>query len=159
MPVEPALAVAVGDNIGFLCDLPNRKSFSPDAAYYTGPRAGRKFFPQAPDFAVEIRSDDDSGPVAERRMSEKRADYFAAGTKVVWDIDLHSDDVVRVYRASRSNDTDDLSSRRQAEAEPAVPGWTMPVDDLFDERIILHWRRERTSRRAPSLPQRTVMPA
>ena len=30
--------------------------------------------------------------------SQKRADYFAAGTKVVRDVDLDSEDVVRVYR-------------------------------------------------------------
>ena len=28
---------AFGDNVGFLCNLPNRKSFSPDAAFYVGP--------------------------------------------------------------------------------------------------------------------------
>ena len=27
---------AVGDNVGFVVDLPHRKSFSPDAAFYTG---------------------------------------------------------------------------------------------------------------------------
>ena len=27
---------AFGDNIGFIVDLPNRQSFSPDAAWYTG---------------------------------------------------------------------------------------------------------------------------
>jgi Uma2 family endonuclease len=31
---------AYGDNVGFLVDLPGRKSFSPDAAYYVGPRSG-----------------------------------------------------------------------------------------------------------------------
>jgi Uma2 family endonuclease len=127
--------IAIPDNVGFLCDLPNRQSFSPDAAYYTGPRAGRKFFPRPPDFAVEIRSDEDHGPVAESRMAEKRSDYFAAGTKVVWDVDLHSDDVVKVYRASEPTAPAIYRRGDQAEAEPAVPGWTMPVDDLFDERI------------------------
>ncbi|WP_207889020.1 Uma2 family endonuclease, partial [Pseudomonas sp. 100_A] len=47
----------VGDNKGFLCDLPGRKSFSPDAAFYTGPPAGMKFFPEPPVFAVEVRSE------------------------------------------------------------------------------------------------------
>jgi Uma2 family endonuclease len=124
---------AVGDNVGFLCDLPHRKSFSPDAAYYTGPRGKRKFFPQAPDFAVEIRSEDDYGPAGERELAEKRTDYFAAGTKVVWDVDLHSDDVVRVYRAAAPDKPTIYCRGEQAEAEPAVPGWTMPVDALFDE--------------------------
>jgi Uma2 family endonuclease len=124
---------AVGDNVGFLCDLPNRKSFSPDAAYYTGPRGRRKFYPQAPDFAVETRSEDNYGPIAEREMADKRADYFAAGTKVVWDVDLHSDDVVRVYRAAQPTQPTIYRRGELAEAEPAVPGWSMPVDDLFDE--------------------------
>jgi Uma2 family endonuclease len=123
---------AVGDNIGFLCDLPNRKSFCPDPAYYTGPRGGRKFFPQAPDFAVETRSEEDYGPVSERRLAEKRADYFAAGTKVVWDVDLDSDEVVRVYRATDPPNPTVYCRGERAEAEPAVPGWSMPVDDLFD---------------------------
>jgi len=28
--------------------------------------------------------------VAEKKMQEKRADYFACGTQVVWDVDLVS---------------------------------------------------------------------
>src|SRR3954454_9396483 len=39
---------AVGDNKGFHVDLPNRESFSPDAAFYIGPRAGMRFFEGAP---------------------------------------------------------------------------------------------------------------
>jgi len=124
---------AVGDNIGFLCDLPNRKSFCPDAAYYTGPRGGRKFFPQAPDFAVEVRSEEDYGPAAERRLAEKGADYFAAGTKVVWDVDLDSDEIVRVYRSTDPSRPTIYRRGGSAEAEPAVPGWTFPVNGLFDE--------------------------
>jgi len=71
------------DGTGFLCDLPHRQSFCPDAAYYTGPHFENKFLPQAPDFAVEIRSEEDYGPKAEQRLADKRADYFAAGAKVV----------------------------------------------------------------------------
>jgi Uma2 family endonuclease len=44
---------AYRDNVGFIVDLPNRKSFSPDAAYYIGPRSGGKFLQGAPVFAVE----------------------------------------------------------------------------------------------------------
>ncbi|MCC6494362.1 MAG: Uma2 family endonuclease [Pirellulales bacterium] len=124
--------VAVPDNVGFLTDLPNRKSFCPDAAYHTGPRTGMKFLSQPPDFAAEVRSEGDYGIGAERAMAKKRADYFAAGTKVVWDVDLQSDEAVRVYRAS-SPDTPTIYRRGEtAEAEPAVPRWTMPVDQLFE---------------------------
>lgn len=123
---------AYGDNVAFLTDLPHRKSFAPDASYYTGPRAGMKFLPQAPDFAVEVRSEGDYGPAAEKAMAAKRADYFAAGTKVVWDVDLLSDDVIRVYRADKPTEPTIYKKGDQAEAEPAVPGWKMPVDDLFE---------------------------
>ena len=122
---------AVGDNKAFVVNLPHRKSFSPDAAFYTGPNTGMKFGEGAPVFAVEVRTEGDYGPRAEREMAKKRADYFAAGTLVVWDVDLLSDDVVRVYRASDPEKATIYRKGEMAEAEPAVPGWKMSVDDLF----------------------------
>jgi len=121
---------ALPDNVGFLVNLPHRKSFSPDAAFYTG-QLRRKFLEGAPVFAVEVRSEEDYGPAAEREMAEKRADYFAAGTLVVWDVDLESEEVVRVYRADHPHEPAKYRRGQAAEAEPAVPGWTMPVEDLF----------------------------
>jgi Uma2 family endonuclease len=123
---------AVGDNAAFRVALPHRESFSPDAAYYVGPNPGMKFFSGAPRFAAEVRSEGDYGPAAEREMAAKRADYFAAGTLVVWDVDLLNADVVRVYRASAPGAPTVYRRGETAEAEPAVPGWTMPVDDLFE---------------------------
>jgi Uma2 family endonuclease len=124
--------VEIGDNTAFVVNLPHRKSFSPDAAFYSG-RLTMKFSEGAPIFAVEVRSDGDYGARAERQMAAKRADYFAAGTLVVWDVDLLSDDVVRVYRVGEPT-TPTLYRRGQlAEAEPALPGWTFSVDDLFFE--------------------------
>ncbi|MDQ1522432.1 MAG: hypothetical protein QOE47_356 [Pyrinomonadaceae bacterium] len=125
--------VAVGDNKAFRVNLPNRKSFSPDAAFHIGAKTGMKFLDSAPVFAVEVRSEGDYGPKAERAMARKRAEYFAAGTEVVWDVDLLSDDVVRVYRASEPELATVYRRGETAEAEPAVPGWTMAVDDLFVE--------------------------
>lgn len=79
---------AVSDNNGFLASLPHRKSFSPDAAFYPGWLGGMKYFPDVPVFAAEIRSEHNYGPNAELEMARKRADYFAAGCRVVWDVDL-----------------------------------------------------------------------
>jgi len=124
--------LAVGDNKGFRVSLPHRDSFSPDAAFYIGPHSGMRFFEGAPIFAVEVRSEGDYGPQAEQEMAAKRADYFAAGTQVVWDVDLLSDDVIKVYRASDPTHPTIYRRGDIAEAEPAVPGWTMPVDDLFE---------------------------
>src|SRR5947208_2375473 len=79
---------ALPDNVAFVVDLPHRKSFSPDAAYYVGPPLTLEFIQGAPVLAVEVRSKSDYGPKAERAMAAKRAEYFAARTQVVWDVDL-----------------------------------------------------------------------
>lgn len=123
---------AVGDNKAFLVDLPNRKSFSPDAAFFVGEASGMKFYDGAPVFAVEVRSENDYSKAAERRMAEKRADYFAAGTLVVWDVDLQSDEVIKSYTADNPNQPRIFRRGEIADAEPAAPNWTIPVNDLFD---------------------------
>jgi Uma2 family endonuclease len=123
---------AYPDNVGFRVNLPSRKSFSPEAAFYTGPPSGMKFLQGAPAFAAKIRSENDYGREAEAEIAAKRADYFAAGTLVVRDVDLLSADVVKVYRAPDPNNTKVYRRGEFAEAEPAVPGWRMPVDELFD---------------------------
>src|SRR5919199_4965933 len=68
---------AFPDNVGFIVNLPHRRSFSPDAAFYTGQLRGGQFLDGAPIFAVEVRSENDYGPLAAREMAAKRADYFA----------------------------------------------------------------------------------
>jgi Uma2 family endonuclease len=122
---------AYPDNAGFRVYLANRESFSPDAAWFTGPSTGMKFLEGAPVFAVEIRSDGDYGPAAERRIAEKRKDYFTAGTLVVWDVDLNSPEVVRSYGADNPDIPKVFRQSEMADAEPAVPGWRFAVDELF----------------------------
>ena len=122
---------AYNDNIGFVVNLPNRKSFSPDACLYVGPRTRGKFLEGAPVFAVEVRSEGDYGPKAEQAMARKRRDYFAAGTKVVWDVDVLKEEVIRVYRFDNPETPQVFGRGERADAEPAVQEWTMAVDDLF----------------------------
>lgn len=124
---------AFGDNTGFLVNLPGRQSFSPDAAWYTGPlpAADLDFLPSAPALAVEVRSKGDYGPQAERDIAQKIADYFAAGTLVVWDVDLLGIDVIKSYRVSTPNQPVTFRRGDTADADPAVPGWSLPVDVLF----------------------------
>jgi Uma2 family endonuclease len=126
--------VAFGDNVGFVVNLPNRRSFSPDVAFWTGGPLTRKFLDGAPIFAVEVRSEEDYGPAAERRLARKRADYFAAGTLVVWDVDTLGDEpFVRVYRAEPPLEPTICGRNDRAEAVPALPEWSMPVGDLLPE--------------------------
>jgi Uma2 family endonuclease len=124
--------LAVEDNKVFSVALPNRKSFSPSAAYVAKEvKFSMKFFEGAPVFAAEVRTESDYGPAAERARTRKRADYFAAGTLVVWDVDLLSEDIVRVYRASTPDMPTAYRRGDLAEADPGVPGWRLAVDDLF----------------------------
>lgn len=122
---------AFPDNVGFIVNLPGRSSFSPDAAFYIGVLKGGQFLDGAPVFAAEVRSENDYGPAAERMLAAKRADYFAAGTLVVWDVDVLRDQVVRVYRADDPEHPTVYHRGETAIAEPALLGWSMPVDDLF----------------------------
>jgi Uma2 family endonuclease len=123
---------AYSDNAGFRVNLPHRESFSPDAAFHTGKPTGMKFLEGAPVFAVEVRSAGDYGRKAEEELARKIADYFATGTLVVWDVDLLGEDVVKVYRATEPTSPTVYRRGEMAEAEPAVQGWTMSVDALFD---------------------------
>lgn len=122
---------AFGDNVGFLASLPNRESFSPDAAWQVGDVLSMKFLPHAPLFAAKVRSENDYGPAAERAIANKIADYFAAGTRVVWDVDLLDQDVIKVYRAGSPAEPTIYHRGEIAEAEPAVSGWRFVVDSLF----------------------------
>ena len=122
---------AFPDNVGFIVNLPHRRSFSPDMAFYKGELRGGLFLEGAPVFAVEVRSSDDYGPAAEMNMAQKRADYFAAGTLVVWDVDVLREKVVRVFRASDPTNPTIYTPGDYGEAEPALPGWRMELTEVF----------------------------
>lgn len=78
-------------------------------------------FQGAPRLAVEVRSEGD-----------KRADCFAAATEVVSDVYLVGEDTVRKYTAVSPTVLGVFRRGQSADAAPAVPGWSMPVDDLFE---------------------------
>ena len=89
-----------------------------------------RFVQGAPAFAVEVRSEHDNGPTADREYAAKRRDYFAAGTIVVWDVDP----VLRVVRSYRTSEPDVeilFPPEDIANAEPALPGWHIPVANIF----------------------------
>ncbi len=125
---------AYPDGIGYTVpELPSgRESFSPDASYYVGPRPQNRmrFIEGAPTFAVEVRSENDYGPAKDAEYETKRADYFQARTLVVWDVDPLAE-TVTCYRFSAPTTAVVFRRGEIAEAEPAVPGWRMAVDDLF----------------------------
>ena len=127
---------AYGDNVGFaVAHLPlssGRQSFSPDASYYSGafPPNDMKFVSGPPTFAVEVRSESDYGKAAELDMADKRADYFEAGTLVVWDVDPVNG-WIDCYRAAAPDTPRRFGPGDTADAEPAVPGWRLGIDWLM----------------------------
>ena len=131
-----AIASGVGeaycDGMGFVVPLlpSGRQSFAPDAAYFTGPFSANdmRFNEGPPDFAIEVRSENDYGNFAEGEMADKREDYFEAGTLVVWDVDP----LAYTITAYRRTQPPVVFQRGQtADAEPAVPDWRIAVDDIF----------------------------
>jgi Uma2 family endonuclease len=123
---------ALGARVAYVVDLPHRLALCPDAGWYTGELSGTGFPRGAPIFAAEVRDDLDHGDEAEGRLAATRADYFAAGTQVVWDVDVLRGELIRVYRAGDPEAPMVYRRGEVAEAEPAVPGWRFPVDELFD---------------------------
>jgi Uma2 family endonuclease len=125
---------AFPDNAGFKVKLPNRISFSPHAAWYTGKPTGMGFLEGAPVFAVEVRSEGDYGAQAEQKMAEKRRDYSAAGTLCVWDVDVLSPDVIKAHHSDDPENPVIFRRGDVADAGEAVPVWSMPVDNLLPEK-------------------------
>lgn len=121
-----------GARLAYIVDLPHRQAICPDVSWYTGSTAGVGYPRGAPIFAVEVRDWIDHGDEAERRMAAKRADYFAAGTLVVWDVDVLREKLIRAYRPNDPEHPAVYRGGDTADAEPAVPGWRFPVDELFD---------------------------
>ncbi|MDX1945633.1 MAG: Uma2 family endonuclease [Pirellulaceae bacterium] len=127
--------VAFADGIGFAIRpllTSGRQSFSPGASYYVGPLPANRmrFVEGAPIFAVEVRSEDDYGPSAELDMAAKRADYFEAGTQVVWDVDPEAR-TVTIYRSTSPLTAERFVDGQIADAEPALPGWRLAVSEVF----------------------------
>jgi Uma2 family endonuclease len=86
--------------------------------------------PAGPTFAVEVRSENDYGDAAEVAMAAKRADYFEAGTAVVWDVDPINE-LVRKYRREFPDHPTVFARGQDADAEPAISGWRLAVDRIF----------------------------
>ena len=121
--------IAIADGTGFTVpDFPrgaSRSAPTPPIVPALRPDDMR-FVEGPPTFAVEVRSENDYGPKAERDIAAKRADYFAAGTLVVWDVDP-IDETIAPYSADRPDQPTLFTRGQTADAEPAVPGWRVQV--------------------------------
>jgi Uma2 family endonuclease len=63
-------------------------------------------------------------------MVAKQTVYFADGTPVVWDVDPVNE-IIDCYRSSSPTQPLRFQRGQIADAEPAVPGWRIAVDEVF----------------------------
>jgi Uma2 family endonuclease len=125
---------AYPDNVGF--SVPRlksgRESFAPDASLHFGPFPAdpMRFLEGPPALAVEVRSESDYGPAAQVELAAKRADYFEAGTKMVWDVDPIAEEI-HVYRTEAPDEPITFRSGQIVDAEPLLPGWRVQLDWIF----------------------------
>jgi len=129
----PGHVIADPTAYGFDQPLPSgRQSFCPDASFYTGriPKHHMNYIRGFPIFAVEVRSESDYGPAADREYEEKRNDYFTAGTEIVWDVDPEAE-TISAYRSGDPATATVYRVSDTADAEPVLPGWRLNVTELF----------------------------
>ncbi len=63
-------------------------------------------------------------------LEAKRADYFEAGTPIVFDVDPIAE-CIHIYRADSSDQPTTVGRGQTADAEPLLPGWCADVDWIF----------------------------
>jgi Uma2 family endonuclease len=102
---------------------------APDAAFISHARMGdsvprRGYWPFAPDLAVEVMSPGDSG----EEIAAKIADWFEAGTRLVWVLYPFAR-TVHVFPTA--NQSQILSARDTLEGGELLPGFECAVEELF----------------------------
>jgi Uma2 family endonuclease len=83
-----------------------------------------KVFPSSPTLAVEILSESNT----RREMRDKRIEYFASATRLVWEVDP-VDRTIDVYDAPDSSFR--LSITDTLDGGSVLPGFAVPVAELF----------------------------
>jgi Uma2 family endonuclease len=86
----------------------------------------KRFFPGAPDFAVEVLSDNNT----RAEMNERLKDFFASGTQLAWVVDP---DHQRVEVCQSLTQRQLIGSGGVLDGGSLLPGFRFPVADLFKE--------------------------
>ena len=126
---ENRLGRAYGASGGFRLESDPDTVLAPDAAFVRQERVeavgdGDGFFPGAPDLAVEVISPSDRYT----EVDEKVAEWLAAGTSMVVVVNPRNR-TVRVHRPT--TDSVLLTEEDTLDGGDVVPGWEMPLADIF----------------------------
>ena len=135
---EHKLGIICGSSAGYWMkprnpQLPKKKNFlSPDVSFLAKERLQglkrppKKFFDGAPDLVVEVLSPSDTIEL----LHEKIVEYFDNGTRLLWVINP-AEQIVLVYHSPQPDRL--LRSSEALDGEQVVPGFTLPVAELFTE--------------------------
>lgn len=114
---------------GFLIESDPDSVLAPDVSFVCRRRIDvigipEGYFPGPPDLAVEVIEATDS----EHAVSEKIHHWLITGTKEVWVVRMEEKSIT-VYR--EDNIVIDLSENDTLDGGDLIPGFTMPIRDLF----------------------------
>jgi len=123
------LGVCFGAETGFKIATDPDTVRAPDLAFISRERIPesdipKKFWPGAPDLAVEVLSPGDSY----EEVDEKVEDWLMAGTRAVWIVNPRRR-IVSVYRSM--NDVKRLSESDELDGGDVVPGFRCKVSEIF----------------------------
>jgi Uma2 family endonuclease len=126
------LGIVRGSSAGFW--MQNRNCRAPDLSFIPKARLdqlgfkpnSRRFFPGAPDLAVEILSPSNT----RKEIDERLKDFFASGTQIVWVINPE-EQCVEVCHSLTNRKL--VASGGMLEGEDLLPGFRYPIAGLFKE--------------------------
>lgn len=126
------LGVVLDSSTGFW--MHNRNCRAPDISFVPKARvislgfkrSTKKFFPGAPDLAVEILSPNNT----RAEIDERLKDFFASGTQLVWIINP-DDECVEICHSPTRRTL--LGSGGFLDGELLLPGFRYPIADLFKD--------------------------
>jgi Uma2 family endonuclease len=124
------LGAVVGSNLG--CWMANRNVRAPDISFISKGRLQalgftprtQRFFPEAPDLAVEILSRSNT----RREMDERLRDFFASGCRLAWIVNPF-EDFAEICRSPIDRRL--IGPGGELDGEDVFPGFKFPVDKLF----------------------------
>jgi Uma2 family endonuclease len=134
------LAFARANRLGAVLDsstgfwMKNRNCRAPDISFVSRERLAtlgfkhstRRFFPGAPDLAVEVLSPNNTRAEIDRRLR----DFFESGTRVAWIIDPEAQHDEVCHSLTRRQL---VGSGGFLDGGDVLPGFSYPIADLFKE--------------------------
>ncbi len=129
---EHRLGAVLDSSTGFW--MFNRNCRAPDVSFVPRTRleslgfkpSERRFFPGAPDLAVEILSPNNT----RAEMDERLKDFFASGTQIAWLIDPENQSVEVCHSPTQRKL---VGSGALLEGEHLLPGFQFPIANLFKD--------------------------